>query len=245
MRHRNSQKKLNRTSEHRRALNRNMAQSLVEHGRIRTTLAKAKNLKPYAERLVTLAVKARKLKHSDPAASLRARRQIHRLLGDRSLIAQEHFAAYEEMSDAARSKTLRMASGHRHRAGDPRGRLAFTGESVIRRLIEKVAARYEDRPGGYTRLIRLPRPRKGDHAPTAILELLGDEDPPTSLTKPAKSARKRRTDARYAAAIKASKAWAKTEAKSVPRVVEDSPEPTVDEAGEGHSGDASPSDGDS
>ncbi len=206
-----------------------MAQSLVEHGRIRTTLAKAKNLKPYAERLVTLAVKARTLKQSDPAASLRARRQIHRLLGDRSMIPKEHFAAYEEMSDTGRSKTLRMASGHRHRSGDPRGRLAFTGESVIRRLIETVAARYEQRAGGYTRLIRLPIPRKGDHAPTAILELLGDEHAPTSLTKPAKTARKRRTDARYTAAIKAAKGWAKPDPKAAAPATEAKVEPVDDE----------------
>ena len=60
MRHRIHHRKLNRTSEHRRALRRNLAQSLVEHGRVTTTLAKAKDVQPFVERLVTLAVKLRK-----------------------------------------------------------------------------------------------------------------------------------------------------------------------------------------
>jgi large subunit ribosomal protein L17 len=127
------------------------------------------------------------------------------MLGDRSLIPKEHQSAYEQMSDAARAKTLRMASGRRYRTGEPKGRLVFTGESVIRRLIEGVAAQYEDRPGGYTRLIRLGKRRIGDHSPLAILQFVGDEEVPTSLTRPAKSARQRRADARYALAIKLAK----------------------------------------
>ena len=66
MRHRIHHRKLNRTSQHRRALLRNMAQSLIEHGQITTTIPKAKNLRPYIERLVTLAVKSRNTRR--PAA---------------------------------------------------------------------------------------------------------------------------------------------------------------------------------
>ncbi|MCH8829123.1 MAG: hypothetical protein IID45_06050, partial [Planctomycetes bacterium] len=62
-------------------------------------------------------------------------------------------------------KTLRMASGRRYRTGEPKGRLDFTAESVTHRLLFTVAPRFEDRPGGYTRLIRLPRRRLGDAAP--------------------------------------------------------------------------------
>ncbi|MGB0716682.1 MAG: 50S ribosomal protein L17, partial [Phycisphaerae bacterium] len=189
MRHRIHQKKLNRTMEHRRAMQRNMAQSLFEHGSVTTTLAKAKDIRPYVEKIITLAVKVRKHKSSDPAASLRARRRIHSLLGDRSLIPVAHLETYEAMSDAAREKTMRMPSGRRHRTGEAKGRLAFTAESVAYRLIEKVAERFEDRPGGYTRLIKLAKVRKGDSAPTAIVQLLGEEETPGSLPKPAKSAR--------------------------------------------------------
>ncbi len=206
MRHRIHHRKLNRTSEHRKALRCNMAQNLFEHGQIKTTLPKAKDLRPFCERLITLAVKTRRLSADDDrAGALGARRAIHRLLGDRGLIASEHRADYNAMSDASRAKIMRMASGRRHRAGEPKGRLAFTAESVMHRLIEKIAPRFTDRPGGYTRLIRLPSRRIGDSSPLAILRLVGDEEVPGALTKPARSARRRRADARYAMAIKAAK----------------------------------------
>lgn len=206
MRHRIALKKLNRTSEHRAALLRNLAQSLIEHGQVTTTLPKARSLRPYFEKLLTLAIRLRKL---DAPGALRARRRIHKLLGDRGMIAKEHREAYDAMSDAGRAKTMRMASGRRYRTGEPKGRLAFTAASVTHRLIESVAPRFEDRPGGYTRLVRLPRRRVGDDAPLAVLQLIGEEQAPTTLTKPGKSARRKRTDARYAMAVKASKAWSK------------------------------------
>ncbi len=206
MRHRYQHRKLNRTMEHRRALRRNMAQSLIEHGQIETTLPKAKNLRPYVERIVTLGIKVRRCAAArDEAGSLQARRQLYRLLGERSVIPAEHREAYEGMSDAARAKSLRMVSGRRYRTGEPKGKLAFTGESISHRLIETVAPRYEDRPGGYTRIIRLAKRRIGDHTLLAIVQLVGGEEAPTSLTKPAPSARKRRANARYAMAVKLSK----------------------------------------
>ncbi len=208
MRHRIHHRKLNRTSEHRKALRRNMAQSLIEHGQVTTTLPKAKDIRPFFERLVTLAVKARtRAAQNDAAGSLRARRAIHHLLGDRAIIPKEHQDAYEGMTDAARARTLRMASGRRYRTGEPRGRLAFTAESVSHYLIEKVAPRFEDRPGGYTRLIRLAKRRIGDNSALAMIQLVGDEEAPLSLTKPARSARRTRTDSRYAMAIRVAKAW--------------------------------------
>ena len=208
MRHRIHQRKLNRTSEHRRALLRNMAQNLIEHGQIATTLPKAKTLRPYFERLVGLAVKTRRLSAAnDDAGALRIRRTIHRLLGDRSIVPKDHRDAYAGMPDAHRVKRMRMVSGRRYRTGEPKGRLAFTAESVTHRLIETIAPRYKDRPGGYTRLIRLAERRVGDNSALAVLQLLGDEEAPVSLTKPAKSARKRRADARYAMAGRAAKGW--------------------------------------
>jgi large subunit ribosomal protein L17 len=206
MRHLISHRKLNRTSAHRRAMQRNLAQSLFQHSEVRTTLAKAKDLRPFAERLITLAKKSRQ-------GSVTARRQIHKLLSDRSMIAEDHREAYEELSSVKRGKTLRAPSGRRHRTGAPKGKLAFTGESVTHRLINTVAAKYEDRDGGYTRLIRLPDRRIGDHSELAIVQLVGDESGPGSITRPKKTARHKRADARYAAAIKASKASAAKERK--------------------------------
>lgn len=230
MRHRIQQKKLNRTSEHRRALHRNLAQSLIQHGQVTTTLAKARDIRPFVERLITLAVKTRKFAKSDPPASLRARRRIHKMLGDRGLIPTEHQGTYEDMSDAMRAKTMRMASGRRHRTGEPRGKLAFTAEAVTHRLIEKVATGFEDRNGGYTRLIRLPKRRKGDDSELAMVQLVGTEEAPTSLTKPGKSARTRRADARYAAAVKAAKARGKSGAAPAKKpAAADEPEPETAE----------------
>ena len=208
MRHRIHHRKLNRTSEHRRALRRNLAQSLIEHGRVTTTVAKAKDLRPFIERLITLAIKTRRRAASDDrAGSLQARRRIHRLLGDRATIDKDHRDAYEAMSDAQRARTLRMVSGRRFRTGEPKGRLAFTAESVTHRLLETIAPRFEDRPGGYTRVIRLAKRRIGDASFLAVVQLVGEEEAPTSLTKPGKSSRKRRTDGRYAMAIRTAKRW--------------------------------------
>lgn len=185
-----------------------MAQSLFEHGQITTTLPKAKDLRPFVEKLVTFAVRVRRLNDSgDRVGALAARRAIDSLLTDRMIIPAEHRAAYEGMSDAAREKSVRMISGRRYRTGEPKGRLAFTADSVTRRLIEKIAPRYIDRTGGYTRVIRLADTRVGDATRLAILQLVGNEQVPGSLTKPRKSARRRRTDARYAMAVKAAKAW--------------------------------------
>ena len=180
----------------------NLAQSLFEHEEVRTTLAKAKDLRPFAERLITLAKKSRQ-------GSVTARRQIHKLLSDRSMVPADHQDTYEQMSDVKRRKTLRAPSGRRYRAGEAKGKLAFTGQSVMHRLINTVAAKYGDRDGGYTRIIRLSDRRIGDHSELAIVQLVGDEQGPGSITRPGKTARKKRADSRYAAAIKASKATAK------------------------------------
>lgn len=198
MRHKIAHRKLNRTSAHRRAMQRNLAQSLFEHGQVRTTLPKAKDLRPFAEHLITLAKKTRQ-------GSITARRQIHKLLGDRSLVPAEHQEAYDQMSDSKRRRTLRAPSGRRHRTGEAKGKLAFTGESVTHRLIETIAPQFEDRTGGYARVIRLPDRRIGDHTQLAIVQLVGDQQGPGSVTKPEKTARRKRADARYAAAIQASK----------------------------------------
>ncbi len=230
MRHRVAHRKLNRTMAHRKALRRNMAQSLFEHGQIRTTLTKAKDVRPFVERLITLARSVRRrAADGDVAGSLTARRQIHKLLADRSIVPEGSRDEYDSMSDAHRLRALRMPSGRRYRTGDPRGRLAFTGESVIHRLVNDVAGRFEDRPGGYTRIIRLADRRVGDHSALAVLQLVGGEEPPASLTRPGKSARRRRTDARYGAAVRAIRAGGSRPAAK-PAAAE--PAPVGDTAGE-------------
>jgi large subunit ribosomal protein L17 len=202
MRHQLAKRKLNRTSEHRTALRRNMAQSLFEHGEIKTTLAKAKDLRPFVERLITLARSARK-------GDLAARQRLTALLGDRAIIPADNLESYEMMSDAARDRVLRSRSGRRYRHGEARGGQQFTAISVVHHLINNIAGEYEGRPGGYTRVIKLGNRGTTDSAPMAMLQLVGEEDSPGTVTRPEKTARRRRTERRYAAAAK----WLKKSGK--------------------------------
>jgi large subunit ribosomal protein L17 len=119
MRHRIRHRKLGRTSAHRKAMFRNQLNALFTHERIVTTLAKAKELRPLAERMVTLA----------GTGSLPARRKVLTMVPDKD---------------------------------------------VVRRLFDEIAPRFSDRPGGYTRIMRLGR-RRGDGAELAIIEFVDYE----------------------------------------------------------------------
>jgi large subunit ribosomal protein L17 len=208
-------------------MQRNLAQSLFEHGQIRTTLQKAKDLRPFVEKLITLAKRANQ-------GSITARRGIDKLMTDRSMVPAEHIEAYTDMSDAHRLQTMRARSGRRYRTGEGRGSLEFTGASVTHRLINKIAPKYMDREGGYTRIIRLAKPRLGDAGQQAVVQMVGDEVGPGQVTKPDKTSRKRKADARYAFAIKLSKksggAQSKKQEEAQPEPVADAPEPTADTA---------------
>ncbi len=230
MRHRVARRKLNRTSEHRKALRRNMAQSLFEHGQIRTTLTKAKDVRPFVERVITLARKAR-------SGNLAARQRLTAVLGDRAIIPADYREEYENMSDAARKRVLRSRSGRRHRLGQARAGEKFTALSVIHHLINDVAGRYEDRPGGYTRIIKLGRTNRTDGAAEAVLQLVGEEESPGSVTRPEKTARKRRIESRYAAAAKALKGTRKSDApaKDAEQAEASAPAETEPEAPESES----------
>jgi len=116
MRHKLGQRKLGRTSAHRIAMLRNMSASLIKHEQITTTLPKARELRPYLEKLITLAKKG----------GLSNRRLAHaRLLDDAQLV----------------------------------------------KLFDVLAARYADREGGYTRIIKAGV-RASDAAPMAVIELV-------------------------------------------------------------------------
>ena len=164
MRHRVQGRKLNRTTAHRRALRRNLVQSLIEHGEIRTTLVKAKEVRAFAERLVGLALDG----------GLPARQRAIALLCDRQIIPAEHREEYDRLSDAKRAKVLRSRSGRRYRASTTRAGVKFTAESVVHKLFADVAPRFAERDGGYTRIVKLG-PRQGDAAPMVLLELVDYE----------------------------------------------------------------------
>ena len=116
MRHRKKGRQLSRTRSHRKATLRNLATSLFRHERIETTTAKAKELRPYAERLITLARRG----------DVHARRLAAMKIQDRD---------------------------------------------VLGKLFDEIAPRYIERPGGYTRVLKLGN-RKGDAAEMSLIELV-------------------------------------------------------------------------
>lgn len=149
MRHRNSGRKFDRNTSHRRAMLRNLTANLVLHERIETTDAKAKEVRRVAERLITKA----------------------RRLGE---------AAYTEHDKlSAGDKAKRLAAERNVAAYIPRfvTRIEKGGEEKRVDIVEKVfvdlAKRFKDRPGGYTRIIKVGM-RRGDGAPMALIELVGD-----------------------------------------------------------------------
>jgi large subunit ribosomal protein L17 len=177
-------------------MKRNLAQNLFEHGQITTTLPKAKEARPFCEQLITLAKRAK-------SGDMAAKRRIVQLLGDRAVIDKDHQEDYESLPLTTRARVLRSRSGRRHRLGQAKGGLKYTAESIVRRLVENVAPMFADRQGGYTRIIRLAVARPGDNSPRAVLQLVGKEESPGSVTRPEQTARRKRADARYKAAARA------------------------------------------
>ncbi|HMG37048.1 MAG TPA: 50S ribosomal protein L17 [Blastocatellia bacterium] len=151
MRHRVAHRKLGRRSEHRMSLLRNLCTSLITHERLITTLPKAKELRPFAERVITLGKRA--LAAEAPEAALHNRRLA---------------AAYFQTGN-----TNRIPDGGYKRPRAPR----TAGVSALDKLFSDVAGRYTDRPGGYTRILKLGS-RRGDGAELALIELIGSEAKP-------------------------------------------------------------------
>ncbi len=201
MRHRKAGFKLNRTTAHRQAMLRNMAASLFEHGQIVTTIPKAKALQPFVEKIVT---KARK-------GDLHSRRQVISMLGgDRRAFAWMFLP--KNPTDAEReqvSKLRERAEGYfdvpdsseveRNRYGELR-----KAPKLVKHIFENVAPRFSDRPGGYTRIVKLGYRRLGDATPLCVIQFVGNEDGPEIGGKP--SGRRRQADRRTAFAAKVRKA---------------------------------------
>ncbi len=150
MRHLVAHRKLGRTSSHRKALLRNLCTSLIEHERIITTLPKAKELRPFAEKAITLGRRARAARQAgQDGAAVHATRQA---------------AAFFFPGNAG-------PSSKQHDTGEER----TAGVAALQKLTGDLAERFADRPGGYTRIFKLG-PRKGDGAEMALIELVGSED---------------------------------------------------------------------
>jgi large subunit ribosomal protein L17 len=148
MRHLVAHRKLGRTSAHRKSLLRNMATSLVLEERIETTLPKAKELRPFVEKAITLGKRANTA--DKPADVVHARR-----------LASTFFHAGNQTG-----QDRRPDGGYTH--GRPE---RTAGVAAVDKLFDELAKRYESRPGGYTRIVKLGF-RKGDGAEMAIIELV-------------------------------------------------------------------------
>jgi large subunit ribosomal protein L17 len=170
MRHLKAHRKLGRTSEHRNSMLRNLATSLINsrEERIVTTLPKAKELRPFVERAITLSRRARSL--SDNGSDMQA------------LHLRRQAAGFFH----AGNTTVKEVTGKR---GQPRPERT-AGVAALRRLFTELGDRYKDRPGGYTRIFKLGH-RDGDAAELAIIELV---DNPREV-EAAEAAKKRKTAA--------------------------------------------------
>jgi large subunit ribosomal protein L17 len=136
MRHNVAHRKLGRVTEHRLALLRNQATALLRHERIETTMPKAKELRPFVERLITIARRG-----------VAAGDANGRLLHARRLVLAE-----------------------------------LVDREVVGKLFETLAPRFAERPGGYTRILRVGY-RRGDSAEVAQVELVGSEYNPAAKTE--------------------------------------------------------------
>ena len=174
MRHRRKGRRLGRSSSHRKALMKNMASalflterdaSLDENapkvpGRITTTLPKAKEIRPLVEKCITVAKKSLASATEAEKFATKAKRGSDEYKKWRKSDDWQKWAAARAPVVAAQRKVLRML-GDRH-------------ATAI--LFDTVAERFVDRPGGYTRILKLAQPRLGDAGQRAILELVGKND---------------------------------------------------------------------
>src|SRR2546429_5381928 len=196
MRHLKAHRKLGRDTEHRISLLRNLATSLINsrEDRIVTTLPKAKELRPFIEKAITLSRKAASLEgNGSEAQGVHLRRQA---------AAFFHAGNFRRALATRRGQTL-----------PPR----TAGVAAVRRLFDELGERFKDRPGGYTRIIKMGR-RAGDGAELAIIELVDkprEAEAQEAMRKRAKgSAKKKATEAKTSEAKTTEAAAEKEESSS-------------------------------
>ena len=150
MRHLRKRHRVNRPQDQRKALMRSLATALFIHGEIITTLAKAKALKPYAEKIIT------KAKQGDIHSRRMASKLIYdNLTGKKMCVDCKKVFDEEDLSE--------------NKCSECGGKII--SETVLRRLFNTIAKDYEGRNGGYTRIYHLP-PRRGDAAKMGLIQLV-------------------------------------------------------------------------
>lgn len=174
MRHRRKGRTLGRSPSHQRALLKNLASALFlterdaedddnkpkVKGRIVTTLEKAKEVRPVVEKCITLARRSMQAQEAAAEFGTDAQRNTEAWRQWRQSDRWKKWAAAIAPVVAARRRALQML-------GD---------KQAVRILFDDVAPRFADRPGGYTRIMRLAKPRLGDAGTRAILEFVGVRD---------------------------------------------------------------------
>jgi large subunit ribosomal protein L17 len=203
MRHRKAGYKLGRTTSHRQAMLRNMAVSLFEHGQVVTTLPKAKALQPFVEKIVTTA----------KAGTIHSRRQIASALG-RDHRAFEWLYEAKDADDAEKAIVANQRASaerffpipdsstvERNRYGELR-----KAPRIVKHIVDNVAPRFADRNGGYTRIIKLGKRRKGDAAELCVIQFVGAEEG-AEIGAAASSTRRKIADGRRAYFQSLSSKW--------------------------------------
>lgn len=148
MTHKVDRRKLGLPSDQRRALLTNLQRQFVRHGYVRTTLGRAKELQRLVEKLITLA-------KND---SLTARREARKVLVGHSSASPRPVKALAGKTDLEKTQILASMS-------------LLNGEDLVKHLFDNVGPRFKSRNGGYTRITKTGT-RRGDGAPTAVLELV-------------------------------------------------------------------------
>lgn len=225
MRHRKAGFKLGRTRTHREAMLRNMAASLFEHGQIVTSVPKAKALQPFVEKIIT------KAKQGD----LHSRRRVIQMLGrDRKAfewlyVPKGADEAHKQRVADQRERTEKFFDipsddqVERNRYGELR-----KAPRLVRHIFENVAPRFEDRQGGYTRIVRIGYHRLGDATEMCVIQFVGAEEGPEIGGNP--SRRRRQADKRSAYNAKLRKERGAGEKAAAAATAE--PETKAEESGE-------------
>ncbi len=164
MRHRVYGRKLGRDGEHRRAMLRNLAAGVFEHGQVETTLAKAKAVQPLVEKIITVAKKG----------TLQARRQIESKINDRRI---HGWVADPNVPDARKDNRFFDLPDADDIEFNRFGELR-KAPRLIQHIMTKIAPLFAERDGGYTRIVRLGKTRLGDGAERVMLQLVGREEGP-------------------------------------------------------------------
>lgn len=142
MRHMCKKHTLGKAKDQREALLRSLATELLTHGEIKTTMARAKALRPYVEAIISLAKKG----------DLHARRQAARYIYDKEIGSFIDVKTKEVVETPAEGQKV-------------------VAQTVLRKLFNQVGTKYASRQGGYTRIYRMP-PRRGDASEMALIQLV-------------------------------------------------------------------------